>query len=423
MPKILPFRGLHYDWRAADPASVIAPPYDVISPSQRADLLARSPYNSVRLILPGGPDDPARYDSARRTLDEWIRRRLLVRDDEPAFYLYRQTFDVAGGRRTRTGFFAAVGLEEFGCGSIFAHEHTLAAPKEDRFRLLSATRTNLSPVLGLLEDPDSRVSSLLRDVRADAPLSFEEGGARHEFVPLTDPALLRTLVDACASRAIYIADGHHRYETALRYFRETGPTPLSADVPRSAVMMLCVPMSDPGLVILPTHRVFELPSAPRVRDLMRPLAGAMEFDGVVEGDDACAVLAERLRRETGPPSFGLLADAASKGVIGRWIAPESDRSCIAGVRLDVLVLHREIMPLLAPPPDRCVLYSHEAPEVRAEVARHPARLGVLVRPTPLDSVIRVARKGERLPPKTTFFYPKVPTALVFRPLDENGRRP
>jgi len=250
MTQIRPFRAWHYDWERFQGPEVICPPYDVIDHDHRRELLARNPCNAVRLILPGNDGDGDRYVRARTTLAQWKADGVLVRNQEPAFYLYRQTFRTTERRLTRTGFFAAVGLEQFETGSIYAHEETLSAPKEDRYRLLETTRTNLSPVFGLLDDPRGDLTAALNEAPVEATLQFEEGDVLHELAPLYDPTSQERLIDSSQAQSLFIADGHHRYETALRYYLQ-GNGRGDPEDPRSSLLMFCVPTGDPGLFIPP----------------------------------------------------------------------------------------------------------------------------------------------------------------------------
>ena len=415
-----PFTALHYDWERGDPASLIAPPYDVIDAGAERRLRERSPFNAVRLILPEEEGDRDRYAAAGATLERWTKEGILLRDDRPAFYLYRQTFEVLGRTYTRTGFFAAVELEAFDTGSIFPHEQTMSGPKEDRFRLLSATHTNLSPVFGLLHDDDGAVSSLLASAWSAPDLEFEEGGVRHVFTALADPGIVERIAATCRSRDLFIADGHHRYETALRYWRENAPD-APCDAPCASVMMFCVPTSDPGLVVLPTHRVFSLSARVTLEEVRRKLAKSVAFIETFEGDGVVEDVAHALTRHGVPHSFGLVCEAGRRGVTIEWTAPADEATCVAGITLDVLILHRGIVPALtgcgAPP----VCYSHDLEDVARQVAAGENELGVLLEATPVESIVAVAAQRRRLPPKTTFFYPKIPSALVFRPLAEQVR--
>lgn len=418
MVMVRPFAALHYDWNAGDPAFLIAPPYDVIDDEAKRRLGARSPFNAVRLILPDDDGDTDRYAVAAATLEEWTKKRILVRDESPAFYLYRQTFQVHGRTCTRSGFFAAVGLEDFETGSIFPHEQTMSGPKEDRFRLLSATRTNLSPIFSLLHDDDGAVSALLASTPEAPDLEFEEGGMRHVFSALRDPEMIEKIVATCRCRDVFIADGHHRYETALRYRRENA-LDAPRDDPRASVMMFCVPTSDPGLVVLPTHRVFSLPSRMTLDDVRRKLAGSVAFGESVEGDGVVESVARDLARDGAPHRFGLVLDSGRRGVTIEWTAPADETTSVAGVMLDVLILHDRIVPALAGCDAPRVDYSHDLGDVAREVATGQNQLAVLLEATPVEAIVAVAGQRRRLPPKTTFFYPKIPSALVFRPLAEH----
>ena len=414
MAKVRPFAALRYDWNSDDPASLIAPPYDVIDDAGREELLARSAHNAVRLILPADADDKDRYAVAADTLERWRADGTLIQDETPALYVYRQTFDVEGHPFMRTGFFAAVGLEAFDTGNIYPHERTLSAPKEDRFKLLCATRTNLSPVFGLVQDGDGKLSDVLERVPQGADLVFEDEGMRHELTILRDRELVNELIALSAPRRIFIADGHHRYETALRYRQECASDADDDDAPAS-VLMFCVPTSDPGLIVLPTHRIFTLSSELDLAAVKRALEGVAEVGPPVEGDDVANVLLRGLAAESALHAFAFLLNRGRMGCIVRWTAPPDDVTMVAGVCLDVLILHNGILPKLASgaPP---VTYTHDLSETARQTAMDVRRLGALMRATPIDAVVRVASQRRRMPPKTTFFHPKIPTALVFRPL-------
>ena len=258
MIRIRPFRALHYDAAAVgDLAAVIAPPYDVIDDRQLERLYGRSPYNAVRLILNRSPD---RYAASAAELIEWRARGVLTRDAQPCLYYYVQDFALPdGGRRQRAGLMAAVRLERFADGNIRPHERTFARAKEDRLKLLDACRANLSPIFGIYPDRLQALEPARRQSAEEAPWIDvgDEAGDRHRVWRIADPSRIDGIGQALSDRTVFIADGHHRYETALAYQdrrHEQGDT--DPEAPHNYVLMYLTSMDEPGLVLLPTHRVW-----------------------------------------------------------------------------------------------------------------------------------------------------------------------
>ncbi len=410
MAEIVPFHGLRYDEQVVgDLARVIAPPYDVISPERQDELYASSPHNIVRVELTRerSADDPAldKYDRAKRTLAEWIEQGALKVDFSRAFYLYDHYFSFRGERVRRRGFFGALRLYEWGRGVVRPHEQTFSGPKLDRLRLLRATRTNTSPVFVLYDDPDNDVRRFLDNAIAHGPAELvadaRQSEERHLLLRLADTYAATRLAELFAEKRLYIADGHHRYETALEYWREeqrAGRLEVENDTP-TYVFAYFVAMQDPGLIILPTHRVLR-GAQPAVEAVLergfarRPVAaGALEDewgelavarDGTIESlEPRSPADLERL-----PATWRELAVAQAEELI---VKPARE----AGAE---------------------VSYTHDT-AAALEAARAGA-VSVLLRAVTPQTIQRVADAWERLPQKTTYFYPKVPTGLVLRPLGE-----
>src|SRR3954452_23469048 len=251
MADVPPIRALHYDRaRTGDPADVVAPPYDVIDPEQRAALAARSPHNVVAIDLPQG-EDP--YAAAARTFAAWREQGVLVRDDQPAFWVLAQDYTGPDGRPyTRRGFFARIRVEDYGPGRIRPHERTHPGPKEDRLRLTRATRANLSPIFVLYDDPAGAAWSALEAALTGEPFAdvTDTDGTRHRLWRVGDPAALEAVTAALAPSELLIADGHHRYETARVYAEEIG-----GEGAHRYVLTCLVALQDPGLTVFPTHRL------------------------------------------------------------------------------------------------------------------------------------------------------------------------
>src|ERR1700684_4614846 len=252
MTTIEPLRALHYDLqRTGDLDDVVSPPYDVIDDQQRAQLAARSPYNVVEIDLPEGGED--RYDNAARILGEWRSQGVVVQDEQPALWTLSQDYTGPDGvRRTRQGFFARVRVQEYGPGTIRPHERTHPGPKEDRLRLTRATRANLSPIFSLFADPDGAVTGALADALAEEPWgkATDDDGTVNRMWRIEDPATITAVHDALQGVELLIADGHHRYETARVYAEEVG-----GDGPQRYVLMCLVALEDPGLTVVPPHRL------------------------------------------------------------------------------------------------------------------------------------------------------------------------
>ena len=446
VPTIRPFRALRYSREMVDDlAAVVAPPYDVISAAEHAQLLARDSRNVVRLDLPedeaGDPPDE-RYRRAARLIGAWRSDGTLRRDPRPALYPYEQTYAVPGTERvaTRRGIFARVALEPFGAGSgIRAHERTLAEPREDRYRLLRATGVNTSPVVGLGTDRTGRVPEWLRDVAGTAPVAdiVDDTGVRHRLWAATvgeddaRDAAVRAACEALGANPITLADGHHRYETALRYAEErrTGPT-IDGDPAWAEILMLILEPVEGALTILPTHRVLLGLEDDAV---VAFLAGAPELFEVEAGLD----------REALDSAFGGTGEAVGgQGRFGLWtrhggailrakraaFVPWLPAGGAALRRLDVTLASVAIERLAGIGPaavaEGRIAYTMSAAEAMAWVdagtgptGSQPASAALLLDPTPASEIVAVAADGDVMPQKSTYIYPKAITGLVINPLE------
>jgi uncharacterized protein (DUF1015 family) len=406
--EIVPFHGLRYDeTKVGSLAEVVCPPYDVISEEHREQLYQRSPYNFVRVEFgkPEPGDDPVdnRYTRAKRALDEWTESGVLRHDPSPAFYLYDHYFELAGQRLRRRGFFGALRLYQMGRGIVRPHEQTTAKDKTDRLRLLRITRVNSSPVLGLFEDPRGRVAEALAEWTAHGPARFVAearlGTERHMLWALDDRPITDKLQGLLTDARIYLADGHHRYEVGLEYLHdelEGKRIDFPEDTPNYILTYLC-PLDDPGLRILATHRI-------------------------VRG--ARAALDEAIARsfDAAPIDKGGLADTqpgivrVRDGVFTRLeLKPDADLSELSEAWRSLPVAQAEAM--LIEPARRAgaeVRYEHDIDRA-IDLAREGVD-AILLRAVDPPTLQKVADAWERLPAKTTYFYPKVPAGLVVRPL-------
>jgi uncharacterized protein (DUF1015 family) len=436
MAGIRAFRAYRYDLgRVGALSDVIAPPYDVIDPALQETLYQRSPFNVIRLILnkeeSGDNETNNRYVRAARLLRDWQREGILRQDSARALYVYHQEFEVDRRRFLRRGLLARVRLEPFGTGKIYPHEETLAGPKADRLKLFRATVMNLSPVFGLYPDELAAIQTRLEDaVKKTLPLEATDHlGVVNRLWPVSDQQIVSEVTGLLGPKPVFIADGHHRYETALRYLderREAGdPQATSPEGAANFVLMMLVSMSDPGLIILPTHRLVSgIPAltADRLRTLLQDYfhletvgqdqKGARETWSLIEADSSQELL-----------GFGTVADGIwqTARFIGgpTAMAQLAPQHCpqwreLAVSLLHVLVLGKLLLEGSNHQPE--CRYVHLLEEVNEAIAKKQCQLAVLVPPATMRHVEQIAGQREKMPPKSTYFYPKLLSGLVFNPL-------
>jgi uncharacterized protein (DUF1015 family) len=431
MPDVSPFRGVRYDVaRVGALSDVVAPPYDVIDAALQNQLYQASPYNVIRLELnrdePGdsGPQD--RYARATRILSDWLRQGILREEDHPAFYVYEQTFEVEGQKHVRKGFLARVRLEPIGKGKIYPHEQTLAGPKADRLALYKATGFNLSPVFGLYPDALADVQRALEGgVRDRTPLvATDHLGVENRLWVVNDQETHTELSGLMAGKPVFIADGHHRYETALKFQEELGRAGASVphDDPSNFCLMMLVGMSDPGLLILPTHRLVSGLPGLAAGELATRLEPEFEITEAGAGEAGCLAAWQQID-ESGEQDllgFGTVADGRwllarlrSDGAMDRLASKQSADWRSLGVSvLQVLVLGE----LLAKDAKPAVRYVHSTSEVLADVASGGCDVACLVPAARMSHVESIASNLETMPAKSTYFYPKLLTGLVLNPI-------
>lgn len=426
-----PFRGWRYDLaQVGDLSEVICPPYDVIDPAMQTALYKQHPCNSIRLEFnraetgDTGPDD--RY---RRAADFWKHWRLdgvLRQEPEDVLYVYHQQFTWEGQEYNRRGFICRLRLEPFGTGNVFPHEQTLSGPKADRLALFNACRANLSPVFGLYPDSNGDVQRRLDDacITLTALEARDALGVRNRLWVVKDLAVINAVRAAMHPKPMFIADGHHRYETALNYQKELRSRGELTDdnAPPNFVMMHCVGMQDPGLQILPTHRlVTGLPEC-TTQELRAALDGvfALEFMGV--GEQAARDTWEMVAADGSQAAFGFGCAADGGWLYARLLdeqlmatlAPEHSSAWqeLAVSRLHKIVLEK-LLPQRFPSSSPACTYVHRLDEVTAALKANACQLGCLIPPATIDHVDEIASGRETMPPKSTYFYPKLLTGMVF----------
>ncbi len=433
MAEVHPFRGLRYDVaQVGDLSDVTCPPYDVIDGEFQDRLYELHPCNVVRVELnrdePGDATPNEKYRRAADFLRQWIHQGVLIQEHEDSLYAYHQVFTWEGKTYTRRGFIGKIRLERFGEGKVFPHEQTMSGPKADRLKLLEACQLNLSPIFGLYPDDDNAVQAPLElALPAITPIEATDHlGVVHRLWPISNHAVIEQVRRLLRDKPVFIADGHHRYETAINYRdalvaagKLAGP-----DSPPNFVMMMFVGMSDPGLVILPTHRLVSGLAALTKDDLASALGRNFALETVGQGAAAAHETWELIAADGGQDVLGLGTTRDGWWTLARLtdgspmktLAPDqSDDWRGLGVSLlHKLVLEHLLKPHHAGGP-KC-RYVHQVDEVVAAQAAGEIPLACLVPPAQIEHVESIAAQLEKMPPKSTYFYPKLQTGLVFNPV-------
>ncbi|GJQ30395.1 MAG: phosphatase [Phycisphaerae bacterium] len=446
MPTVHPFRAIQYA-TGHDLSALVAPPYDVLDTAGKGRLLAKDPRNIVAIDLPHTPakelGPSTAYEGAASLLSKHLANGVLRRADQPLMFAYRQTFKSADGSRTvqRSGMACAVEAVPFGPrpgGGMLPHEETFSGPKEDRMALMKATRTQLSPIFGLHADDSGRATALLQKVMASRgpdTIARTDDGTLHEVWNVADAGTTKAYQDALAGEDVFIADGHHRYTTGLNYLKSLEAAgPIGADHPARRCMIVLVGMSDPGLVIWPTHRVLGgmtnytldgLLAAAKPHFTLRPATG--DLAAVNAALDAATDLgASRFALWDFTSRRGFLASPAAPDPLASRFPdkPRAWRDLTVAIIQYVLVEQVCQAALNAGNPVKWA-FPHTIPEVEeigsgretgAGGGTNFAQVAAIVRPTPLAAVRDVSRANQLMPQKSTFFYPKLATGLFMNPL-------
>ena len=442
MAVIAPFKGILYEKeKVGDFSKVVAPPYDVISPEGQERLYQKSNYNIVRLDFAKGLTDDNetnnRYTRAASDFKKWMDEGVLVRDEKPAIYIYEQDYRLKDGSiKTRRGFISLVRLEDFDSGLILPHERTLSGPKTDRLNLTRAVGANLSPIFSLYSDPGLKTSALLSGESKNPPVIDVQGedGVNNRIWRISDEATINALIRKMSDKMIFIADGHHRYETALNYrneMREKNPG-YTGEEGFNYTLMYFSNMDDEGLTIFPTHRL---------------IYGVKDFDPSVfekrlsenfdiehlkikeEGRDLGRLLEELKAKGRQGHSFGVCASGMDhlsiitlkdEGVMDRFVSDHSK----AYRRLDVTILHTLVVEnILGISKERQekkenIEYIQDEAEGLSKVKNGARQALFILNPTKVTEVEEVAKAKDKMPQKSTYFYPKLLTGLVLNPIDD-----
>ena len=422
-----PFKAWRYNTERIKVSSVLAPPYDVISVEKQQKLYESSPFNSIRLILnkkdPSDTDQQNVYTRARDTFQDWQKKGALIQEKEPCFYVYRQTFKdpVSHATKNRFALLGRVRLEPFEKGIIVPHEKTLRGPKEDRMRLLRTVQTNFSPVFGLYKDKGFEVRSIIQDPMNSSALFEAEDGDKivHTLWAIEDPDILARLHTALESKKVYIADGHHRYETALEYARQQREEQCSSEqvlFPFDYMYMALVSFDDPGFIVLPTHRIVTklgIPDGEVIRRLseyfkvekvslakLKDITASYDQEGKIFGmvlEEGCFLLTM------------IDKEKAKKRMLGG----KPDVWYDLNVNVLAHLIFAELLDLTEDRWEAVLKFEHTVDGAVAPLQKGEAQAVFLLQPPKVEMLEKMGAVNERMPQKSTYFYPKLATGLVF----------
>lgn len=439
MPEIQAFRAVRYNLgHVGSLSDVVAPPYDVIGSELQDGLYRKHPCNVIRIDLnriEPGDDDEAnnRYTRAAKFYRQWQSEGVLFTEADPAIYVYHQQFEIEGRAYLRRGFLARMRLSRFGEGLVFPHEETMPGPKLDRLMLTVVTKANLSPIFGLYPDPQNEAQNVLEAaVAGQTPIvAHDHLGVEHRLWPMTDVGVISQVAGIMGPKPLFIADGHHRYETACNYRDQVYDSGfLSPNHPANYTLMMCVSMEDPGLSIMPTHRLFRAGPGGQLRLTSEQLASKLRpfFDTAAGGAgvERASSLWDEMVLEDRQDTLALFTAADGQWTVARLT--EAGRARMAELAADhspqwqalgVALLHRLVIDDLLsggaelPRPG----YVHLIDEVQQGLRDGDFPLAALVMPATVEHVRQISMSGERMPAKSTYFYPKLLTGLVFNPLE------
>ena len=446
MAKIIPFKGILYNKeKIRDIKDVVAPPYDVISPAEQEELYKRHENNVVRLILGKESDsdtpDNNRYTKARDSFDSWQKDSILIKDAFPSIYVYSQEYHLGETegfeKKMRLGFIALSKLEDFGEGKIHPHENTLAKPKEDRLKLMQHCNANFSSIFGLFSDPSKRIDSVLKDYMRHSPLydMVDDAGMRHTLWAIRDNRAIKIITSVMSDKQIFIADGHHRYETAINYRNEMrGKLPnFSGEELYNYVMMYFTNTNSEGLSILPIHRLVSNLSDFDKKKIVEKAGEFFNIEKLSFNESDEKTVKQKLFsdiKERGEKEhiFGmylgndeyLLLTLKDEDVLDRLITNSRHPSW---KKLDVTILHTLLIEKVLGVSEKNlaeqknITYTISGDEAIKDVKAGKYQIALFLNPTKIEEVKDVATAGEKMPQKSTFFYPKLITGLVMNKLE------
>lgn len=408
MAKVIPFRGIFYNPAKVSGDEVIAPPYDIITPEYREVLYQKSPYNIVRIDFgkefQGDDDSNNRHTRAKDFFEQWIREGVFVRDEQPSFYAYEIDYNLHGETKRLRGILAMVKIEELGRG-VYPHEATHSKPKADRLNLMRACLANISPIYSLYNSPEKITTGIIDNISGAPYISAKDmDGATHKLYKISEESKIDLIIRELSDKAIFIADGHHRYEVALEFKKEMG------EGPWEYVLMFLANMADHGIAVLPTHRM--------VKGIKREdVLGRLEPDFAIQTCGLECDIVERLSHE-GKNTFGLYLGSNEKWYILKYKGTDLEDVPSVLRSLDVVVLHELIIKKDLGITD--VAYEMDITESIKRVRKGDFDAVFFLNPTGVNDVEKVALSGLRMPPKSTYFYPKLLTGMVINKFIVDG---
>ncbi len=403
MATVKGFKGIRYNPEKIDDFSnVLAPPYDVINSQEQDDLYNRDPYNVIRLILSKGDDD-TKYDEAAKTFRGWIEQDILTHDREPSIYPYYQEFEEGGKKLTRKGFLAAVKIEDFSTKKILPHERTFPKHKRDRLKLNTACRANMSAVFSVYSDPEIVIEKLLDEKLTGEPIFdvTNDDGVRNRLWKISDPEIISFISNHLEDKSFLIADGHHRYETAIEYrnIQREANGGVSEDSPYEYVMMFLSNAEDEGLIINPTHRVVRNLGMD-TDDFLEKLGEGFNVREMPINEGISNIGYEEFTVLTKDPNISYRASLKNEGSEG----------------LAVTLLHNNVFNKIVDEDNAGILYTKFLDEAVELVQNGEYQIAFILPELRASDIFDVVMTGDRMPQKTTYFYPKILSGLVFNPL-------
>jgi uncharacterized protein (DUF1015 family) len=435
MAHIRSFSAIHFNKaRFGDLSALIAPPFDVLDQAQKERLQAKHPNNIVNVDLPhippkaAGPSDV--YEKSATTLRAWLDAGILVREKRTAYYPYMQSYDHMGRTVHRRGFFALVKLSPFGEGQVVPHEKTYKGAIEDRFALMRSTNCQLSPIFGLFNDKGNEITRLLYANLSRPDFSGSLDGVKHDLWKLSDPELENSVSDMMATHPVYIADGHHRYTTALAYQQEmikaNGDRPLPANHPANYCMFVLISMNDDGLLIWPTHRLVGGLESFSIEAFTSAVAPHFSVTPAPVGPERMLEYVDQVLPRAGLHTFGLYDGQTKKLYQVKLNSPDLLKALEPGQsdswrRLDVAILQRYLLdevlqPKFAGGREISKAYVSYADQVVPSTDGVKNQIALILQPTPIHALEELGRHNEVMPQKSTYFYPKLATGMLINPL-------
>jgi uncharacterized protein (DUF1015 family) len=428
MAKLKPFRGMRFVTKNAGSINeLVCPPYDIISKKEREDYIKKNPHNIIRLELPNVDDGDNRYKAAGETLREWLDGEILKCDKKAAFYIYEMEFTANGKRNSLKGFISLVELREFADGVVLPHEETLSKAKTDRFNLMTETMCNFSQIYSLYFDEDGQAVGIINNL-GNTPDSVitDADGTIHRLTAVTDTGIIKKLTEIFADKKLYIADGHHRYETALNFQKKLLADGADSKITENSgyIAMMLVNIENDGLVIFPTHRIVRGLENFNPDEVIKKAGEFFEITDAANQDAMTAAL--HMDYEKGQKTFAMyLGSGACKifrlkdqNAVKKILPDKSDAYC----GLDVSVLHTLVLEgILGIDKENManqknLTYTRDALEALQAVDNSEGNCAFILNPTKVKEIIDVAAASEKMPQKSTYFYPKLITGLVMNNL-------